>query len=65
MSDLETHAAAIRTAIRETSEAMAVLTPEQIITKRHEYAALLAHLQRLQDLENAVLGMVTARAKGE
>jgi len=59
MSDLETHAAAIRTAIRETAEAMAVLT------KQHEYAALLAHLQRLQDLENAVLGMVTVQAKGE
>ena len=48
----EGHALLIRTAIRETAEAMARTTQQE------EHAVLLAHLQRLQDLENAVLSMV-------
>ena len=48
----ENHALLIRTAIRETTEAMARATQQK------EHAVLLAHLQRLQDLENAVLSMV-------
>lgn len=64
MSDLEAHATAIRTAIRETAEAVA-RTDMGDYTQRKENAVLLAHLQRLQDLENAVLSMVSVQVKGE
>lgn len=59
MSDLEPRVTLIRTAIRKTTEAMARATQQK------EHAALLAHLQRLQDLEGAVLSMFTVQAKGE
>lgn len=46
------HALLIRTAIRETAEAMARATQQK------EHAVLIEHLKRLQDLENAMLSMV-------
>ena len=59
MSDLETHATLIRTAIRETTEDM------MRTTVRKEHDVLLAHLRCLQRLEGAVLGIGTLEAKGE
>lgn len=50
------HAVLIRTAIRETAEAMGRATQKNVM---QEHTVLIEHLKRLQDLENAVLGMAT------
>ena len=59
MSDLETHATLIRKAVRETTEAMPPFDDMWLVRET------LKHLKRLQDLEYAVLSMVTVQTKGE